>query len=156
MAGTSRRVDFLHLHANVSRRVRNLETGVHPTSSDPAYADVIPPTDITITNPNLNTYMAGTGAALSPQWQRRFGVVTMLGGTQPTPNWAALGAEETLGVLPAAARPLADMIFNGAMRGTPYVCQFRVQVDGTVSILKPAGAAGTEGVRFEGANWTND
>jgi hypothetical protein len=158
MARTAHTPDFLHLHANAHRRLRNLETGVHPLASETAVPDTIPPTALTITNPHFRSAFSFDPAPSIPRWQRRIGVVTMLGGVEPVTNWAALGTEETVGTLPAAARPLGELIFNGALLAYPWVCQYRVKPTGEISILKPAGVSGTSGapVKFEGANWTTN
>ena len=65
--------DFLHRHADISNRVRNLETGVHPTTSDNNYFDELGPVNLDIRT------ASAWNPELTPRWQRRAGTIMLSG-----------------------------------------------------------------------------
>jgi len=152
-----RAADYLFLHANVSRRVSNLETGVHPTRSEFGYGDSYGPTLVDVTSAILVPLMQGvTDAKL--RWQRRMGITQLVGGLGfgPGKTHTHLPAGEVIGVLPAQARPLVPLRMQGQLSADPYVFQFTLDPDGTLTVLKPAGpvAGATYTFHFDGNSWT--
>lgn len=154
MPRTAKTLDFLDLHSNIHRRVRNLETGVHPTALETGYADTVPPQPIAYTGA-WEPLGALAAQQVYPYWQRRFGVVTLLGGFEPAGlDWTGIAAEEPFATLPAGARPVSDLLLLLPATAGPYFVQLRAGADGHMVVLKPAADAGQ--VRLEGANWTID
>ena len=105
MGGLNRNFDYLHIHDNVRRRVRNLEVGVHPTGSNLRYYDSFGPTPITLISPGTTYWQADTW-----RWQRRVGIVTMTGGLDRKSGSPAWSGNVKIGVLPAEARPQTDLV----------------------------------------------
>src|SRR4051794_27860497 len=106
MAELPRSPDFLRVTASNARRLRNLETGVHPTGVNLEYYDSYPEAVIPLRSGWMR-YEEGTAFA-TPFWQRRVGIVSLFGGVMPTPNWAGKGTLSIVGDLPEAARPRFD------------------------------------------------
>lgn len=137
MSELTRNPDFLKITASTTKRVRNLETGVHPTSSELNYYDTYYPRAIDMEGP-FAILPAGAGLH-TPKWQRRVGVVTLMGAFYGSPNWGAVGATEKFGELPAEARPNAELFLRFPMSNVPYFCFVTVQTDGDLILHKPPG-----------------
>ena len=152
-----RNQDYIDEHGHIARRVSNLETGVHPVSADNAYANAVPPTNIILISP-WQQFRGSAADPATPKWQRRFGVVTLMGGVEPSGvDWSAIPADSKCGDLPTGARPLSELVFLVAGIPAPFYGTLRVQTDGGIYVIKPPGALPSGfGLRFDGANWTID
>src|SRR3954465_1923964 len=129
-------VDFLDNHHSSERRVRALETGVHPTGSDIVYVEALLPTNIPVSSGFRPWAWSSTYPAF-PQWQRHNGVVTLLGGIEPASSWGAVPEESVVGVLPSPARPRTDLYVVGAMTSAPGHATLHILTDGTISVINP-------------------
>ena len=122
--------DFLHRHANVFRRVRNLETGVHPTNGELSYYDTYAPTGFAIRA--ASHWRANPTNA--PRWQRRTGLVLLSGGVY-SDTGATILDDEWIATLPAPARPVQVQTIEVAADDSPYRCRVRVFPDGKMHLL---------------------
>jgi hypothetical protein len=150
------KIDYLGLHRNISRRVSNLETGEHPVRSEGGYDDVYTPTAVVMTSTIMEQ---GTGGVTDVRWkwQRRMGLVSSFGQVQfkTGKTHADLPAEEVLAVLPGAAKPTMPLVMRGQMSVDPWFFRYRIDPDGTVTLIKPSGpaAGGTYRLYFENCSW---
>ena len=153
----ARGADYLYLHANVSRRISNLETGVHPVRSEGGETDSYGPETIPITGPFLDP--AASGATdLALRWMRRMGIAQLIGGVQaPTfSTLAGMAASEVVGTLVPEGRPPIPLTLYGQLSESPYSFKYTVGTDGQITVFKPDGVApGSTGVQFflEGSSW---
>ncbi len=155
MPENTRSPNFLHLHNTLSRRVSNLETGVHPTRSEFGYGDAYGPTTFTVTSTVLSHLSPGL------KWMRRMGVAQFAGtlwfGTGGSAHThSELAAEEVIGTLPPQARPLVALRNQGQLTVAPWFFQYTIGLDGVVRVIKPSGpAAGDQyTLAFDSAAWT--
>ena len=146
--------DFLDLHDNVARRVRRLETGVHPLRSDADWYDSIPPT--------LFPPDPGSAAGLSPdstgggvrhpRYQKRSGIGSLMGRCQATTT-SLTGTDGGLyGILPDAMCPTdrnSDLVFATA---APYTLIIIVEPDGQVRVKAPVAGITCE-FTFDGVTF---
>jgi hypothetical protein len=156
MPDLPRNADYLYLYQNVSRRVSNLETGVHPVRSESGYGDTYNPTLVTVTSSLLVPAFQGV-TDLRWRWQRAMGIVSMVGAVELTTHTHGdLPASEIVGTLPSPARPQQPLRLRGSLTVAPWSFTFTVGTDGVVTITKPDGpAAGTKyQMYFEGSSWT--
>ena len=154
MAEMTRSPDFLRITASTTRRVRNLETGVHPTGTELRYYDSFGPTAVVITNPRFQHMAGGQGWV----WLRRIGIVAMGGAIQGDPNnrpIADFGAEEVVARLPVEARPLVGISGIVAMTNAPFYARITVDADGYVTVYRAAdwGGLNYPQIHFEGPTW---
>lgn len=151
----ARRADLLDLHENVTRRVRNLETGVHPLRADIEYANSILPT--------LFPKAAGGSAAVNPggsspdqrpYYQKRSGVGSLMG-------WVILNGPHAdaqdddgalYGILPAAMRPTRSHSMLCYANEAPWVARISVRESGEVRFWGLTLPASTD-VSIEGFSW---
>lgn len=156
-----RTADYLTNHIGMENRVSNLETGVHPTTSDVDYFDS---TVWTMINRSSGFSYWVTGLVQrDPYWRKRVGIVSLRGGVQPQgsswPNWDedASGQEYVeVATLPVAARPVTTMRFLVALTDAPYVADLEVTTDGKINVLKgifDGSTPGRVGVVFDGVMW---
>lgn len=153
MAELTRGPDYLRLHANVAQRVRNLETGVHPTGSELRYYDTIGPTNIGIrSDSNWHVYESGV-LTMQPRWQRRVGIVMLSGAVELDSGLSGAPSEDLLATLPPEARPRQGQLQPAAAEQSPYRARLRVQTDGELYLL--GGGLEAEGaiVWLDGASW---
>ncbi len=144
MAPVGRKRDQIDLFDNVTRRVRNLETGVHPVGSDLQYYDTIDPTLIDFDNAKIETSPSGT-TDTRPRWLRRVGITQLIGEFRMHSGYTTddLDPEETLATLPPQARPLVDLLFRGGLSVAPFFYHYRVQADGDLVLLAPSSPTDT-------------
>lgn len=149
----SRGVDYLYLHANVSQRVSNLETGVHPTRSEYGDTDSLGPTQVTITGPFLNF---GT-VTYKLSWTRKIGIVQLAGAVECglSHTISEMAASEVICTLPPDARPPYGLRLQGRVDFAPYFFSYTVDADGKLTVFKPDGIDPTKRVHFffEGSSW---
>jgi hypothetical protein len=103
------RPDFVRSHDDVLRRVRNLETGVHPSGVDVTiYADVAR----TVLTDESSLFSPTTSGALSlgPYYQKRAGSVSIAGQVTGTIRDIPAGGEK-YGTLPVGVRPAQEETF---------------------------------------------
>jgi len=150
MAELARNSDYLKITASTARRVRNLETGVHPTGSELRYYDSFGPTAVVITNSKFEPMTAGW------VWLRRIGIVAMGGAIQRSGSQtlADFDAEEVLARLPPEARPIVDISGIVAMTSFPFYARITVDEDGYVTVYKGSDWSGLfPQIHFEGPTW---
>jgi hypothetical protein len=146
----ARQSDLLDLHDNVARRVRNLETGVHPLRSEADYADSIPPTLFDGGSANLHHSPIATQADW-PRYQKRSGIGSLTGQIQITdPHAGSMSGGELWGTLPAAIRPTATHTYIVAATSSPGFTTVTVAADGDVRINPGALPAGTTYIWLDG------
>ena len=149
---TAQRYDFIDHHASMARRVRNLETGVHPLRSQVDWRESIPPTKFPVTggvtglNPNTSLDVQ------FPRYQKRSGIGSLMGTCQYISDYLLADEGGLYGVLPVDLRPTArnaDLVFNSR---TPFTMLVIVQPSGQVRIKAVVpGQSGTfwfDGVTF--------
>jgi hypothetical protein len=153
----SRTVDYLKSHDSLGRRVRNLETGVHPTTADIRYWDDTNWELLTLTE-DFDHAREGL-IDLPLMWRRRLGIVHLRGGVEPAESgtWASIPAEGILvTTLPADARPLEDTrLLATVVSQAPYVTPAKIKKNG--ELLLYAGqvdAPYQDTVAFTGQSWT--
>ena len=152
MAELARGPDYLRLHANVRNRVRNLETGVHPTGSHTDYYDTYPPTNFSVPSGSAwHSYSSGV-TDYPPRWQRRTGLV-MLSGAVELDSGASVPASDQIGTLPPEARPLQELTMAVGAESSPYRARIKVQPDGDLFLLGDGLSAAGTVVRLDGATW---
>lgn len=140
MAQHARTPDYLHSHVNVDMRLRNLETGVHPTTADMGYWDNYGPQTI----PDSSTLLSPVAGA-APKWSRRTGSVYLAGQLQGTLGDIAADGEP-YGKLDKLARPNEQQTQVAAISVAPFYTLVTIAVDGTITIAAPTGiAAGATG-----------
>lgn len=153
-----RNFDYLERTVNIDNRVRNLETGVHPTSSPLLYYDTTNATEMVVVHPLWEAGVEGL-IRYAPTFQRRVGIV-QLGGeietkTQDPSNIPAWSVNVFR--MPSGGRPLIEQIFNvPIMFYAPFYTQIKVKTDGWVDVARPQGSAWLVGrlyVRLEGPTW---
>lgn len=152
MSQMARTPDFLYRHANLTRRIRDLETGVHPTTSDNAYFDEIDPTPIEVNDGSVWEVSDNPVFYAAPYWQRRAGTIMLSGVIIAESDTSG---ESVVGTLPSTARPRREMIQQAALTSDPYRASVRITVGGQLSVLPQAGEilAGTA-LFLDGLNWT--
>jgi hypothetical protein len=152
MAELARGPDYLKLHANVRNRVRNLETGVHPTGAELRYYDTIPPTNIGIRSDSAwHVYESGV-LSYQPRWQRRVGIVMLSGAVALDNGLGGAPSEDFLATLPPEARPTQGQLQTAAAESSPYRARLRIQTDGELYVL--GGDLGADAVVWlDGASW---
>jgi hypothetical protein len=128
-----RGADFLHLHHNVSRRVSNLETGVHPTGTELNFWDSYGPYQWTLREG------WGHGFNAPVHWQRRAGLVMLTGAIAPQGGWAAKADPSHVTTLPPLARPTRDMTFVCVIDGAPFQTRVTVKANGQLWAHRPLG-----------------
>jgi hypothetical protein len=159
MSRSARQLDFLHLHTNAVRRVRNLETGVHPLPADVDYTDSIPltlfPKDPLAGSAALT--ITGSGAPdadARPHYQKRSGIASLTGYVTVNPLHAdIIDTDGALyGTLPEAlwpARTHATLCFADA---APWVARVLVTSTGQLRFY-PGGLTATTPVYLDGFAW---
>jgi len=154
MGGLNRNFDYLHMHDNVRRRVRNLETGVHPTGSHLRYYDSFGPTNIDLSSAASPIFQIFTYW----RWQRRVGIVTMSGGFAKKSGGAAWTDDVKIGTLPAEGRPMTDLqvlvpVTNPGTAGKSHA-QVTIETNGDMTLLHQGGWSAVPSIRFEGPTWS--
>jgi hypothetical protein len=149
MAEMTRNPDYLKRHLSVKDRVRNLETGVHPTRSDLNYYDSYGLTSLVF--PSSSQWMnSDNGAA----WQRRVGIVTLSGRATSKVIGTSLNNDQVAAVLPPEARPLTDLRFQGSLITQPWRTTVIVKESGDVIIQRDEiDSASTVYVYLDGISW---
>lgn len=163
MAELSRTPDFLHRHANLGRRVRNLETGVHPTTAD---VDFFDSTEWAAVPLEPGFTIATSGINTAPlQWRKRVGIVTLAGGVTRSGGIDSLWpvGDSHVATLPPEARPSARLQMLGVRDNrtiTNPMISVAIDPDGSVWVLDPAGelaaAGANDNVRFDGLTYIPD
>jgi hypothetical protein len=153
----SRTVDYLKSHDNLGRRVRNLETGVHPTTADITYWDDTSWALLELTD-DFDHAREGL-IDLPLMWRRRLGIVHLRGGVEPATDavWADIPAEGILvTTLPEDARPLQDTrLLATAIAKAPYVTPAKIKKDGELILYAGLVEPPYEDtVSFAGQSWT--
>lgn len=158
MAESARGPDYLRHHVNVRQRVRNLETGVHPTGSRVNYYDTYGPTNISIDSGSAyHSYTSGIIEA-PPRWQRRTGIV-MLSGALEIDSGASVPTDEKVASLPPEARPLQTVTIPVAASLDPWRVRIRATKSGELRVLCPDSMAASDGsgnplaIYLDGAMW---
>jgi len=144
--------DFLYLQNVVSRRVSNLETGVHPTRAEYS-TDALGPTVLEDVSGTLRQPFTLQNRL---SWSRRQGLGMLSGFLQfdSGKTHDDLVSGEIVGVLPPQVRPLTGLRPSGQITVAPWVFQFTIGTDGSVAVIKPAAAAGsTYNLYFDGVSW---
>lgn len=125
---------------NLERRVRNMETGVHPTGSQFEYYDTVLPTLVVIPD---NPYWEGLAQGvhpMPPQWQKRVGQVSLIGGYKTKVGVDALTVpnDVVVGLLPEEARPLQQIIGWVTYYQAPYLGRVTIETDGSIKVAAPS------------------
>jgi len=139
MAELTRSPDYLRITASTARRVRNLETGVHPTSSGLNYYDTFGPIQFDFVD---GAEFTSPSLAERAGWQRRMGIVQTFGMLRGT--WGP-DASEYVSKLPPEARPRLPV--HGVVPMTnspPYIAFVLVETNGDFFLEKAFGT--TEGI----------
>lgn len=150
MATHSRNPDFIQRHARLDRRIRDLETGVHPVSADNDFAGDWPLTLIEPAEPGgpVQGHWPGGADYLDnrPRWRKRAGIAMLSGTLTITdPTLAAVEAGKVYGSIPTAGRPATDMTFWATADHAPYITTVTVGEDGALTVYGgelPAPTAG--------------
>jgi len=152
MAEMTRSPDYLRITASTARRVRNLETGVHPTSSGLNYYDTFGPAPF----PNSeDPVWSLTSIQTGPGWQRRMGIVQTFGFLAG--QWNASDDEHFICRLPPEARPRVPVNVMAPMTAAePYFAFIRVDTGGFFYLGKPPNATlgVTCNVYLTGVSWS--
>jgi hypothetical protein len=154
MAELARGPDYLKLHANVANRVRNLETGVHPTGSGLSYYDTIPPTTFSIRGGSSWHAHTVFPNDFPPRWQRRTGIVMLSGAVELDSGAGTVPAEDQIATLPAEARPLLSLVMQVSADSPPYRARIRITPGGDLFVLGDELDVAGAVVRLDGATWT--
>lgn len=134
----ARQTDLLDLHDNVTRRVRNLETGVHPLRSEADYADSVPPTVFPKDSGSSSLLSTSTASVTSSsrfQYQKRSGIAALIGWVQISDPQAADAQDANgalWGTLPESLRPSIDRFLTAAADTAPGLTYVLVRADGQV------------------------
>ena len=156
MPERSRGPDYLYLHASVSRRVSNLETGVHPVRSEFGYGESYGPTLVTVVSAVLQVFAGGT-TDQRLRWQRRAGVASFVGALnfRTGKTHGDLAAGELVGTVPPQARPTQPLRMQGQLSVAPWFFQYTLGTDGALVVLKPSGpaAGATYDLHFDSSAW---
>lgn len=158
MPSHPRNPDYLRVHGNLGYRLRNLETGVHPTGGELSYYDTYEPTVVQVDN--ASHWKQSTESSSMWKWQRRVGQVSMMGYIQNKNGvtYADFPDEEVVGTLPREAWPIFEVVQFVPMMSDPFQARIKVAVNGEVTLYKfPNSVMRPDGpwqVRFEGPTWT--
>ena len=136
----------------MQNRVRNLETGVHPTGSRTDYYDTYPPTGFgVLSSSDWHAYSSGV-TSYQPAWQRRTGLV-MLSGAVELDNGKSVPASDQIATLPREARPLVQQTVIVGADSPPYRARVTVKPNGDLYVLGDDLTAANAVVRLDGAMW---
>lgn len=157
----ARNPDYLVRRINVEDRVRNLETGVHPTASDLNFFDTIDFTLLPVVGGAGWEYYSPGVSNFPVGYQKRVGTVAMSGQLEKLDTNVAF-TEQTVFSLPVEIRPLTDLQFVvGLDNYSPFYTTVKVYKNGDVTIYKGTQVWTPDGVsapvvHFEGPNWLTD
>lgn len=159
MAKTARNHDYIQRNINVEHRVRDLETGVHPTGAGVDFFDSTDWIAATI-EPGFQGWISGV-EVFPLQFRKRVGIVTLAGGVSNAGGisspWPP-GAEVKVATIPTWAAPDTNMSFMGMkLFDDVYpLIPVAIQTNGDVLVRDVQGALQTgsrEGVRFDGITY---
>jgi hypothetical protein len=142
VAEMSRTPDFLRRHVGLGRRVRNLETGVHPTTSDTEWFDSTLWTQVPLAPGFMNGHQ---GINEFPfQYRKRVGVVMFRGGVTNEggvsahwpgdPDFPDGGGVKVVGTLPEKFAPDIGQFKIVIVDAPPYRTRAVIQPDGTIEV----------------------
>lgn len=150
---SARQLDFLHLHANAIRRLRNLETGVHPLPADVDYTDSVPLTLFPKAPGGSGALTAAPAPDDSPHYQKRSGIASLTGYVTANPAHPDMDADGALyNTLPEPlwpARTLAGLCYADS---APWVARVLVTSTGELRFY-PNGLTGPTTVHLDGFTW---
>lgn len=159
MAKTARNHDYIQRNINVEHRVRDLETGVHPTNSD---VDFFDSTDWMAADiePGFQPWISGIDT-FGLTFRKRVGIVTLAGGVSNeggiSEDWPA-GPAVKVASIPTWAAPDVDMAFMGMklFDDVHPLIPVTIAANGDIIVRDTQGALQTgsrEGVRFDGITY---
>lgn len=154
MSRSARQLDILHLHANVARRVRNLETGVHPLPADVDYTDSVPLTLFPKDAGGSGALTVVGAADTRPHYQKRSGIASLTGLVIVNPAHAdIIDSDGALyGTLPQTLWPTRAEAHLCYAETAPWVARVLVTSTGQLRFY-PGGLTTTAGVYLDGFTW---